>query len=167
MPIRSNWLFGISIYGMVSFGLGDLSHANSTVLPITMPQQPDSTGLGKSQFPWCTIQESMDALEDCRTSLEAYRSDVLEEYNDDVQTYIAALKSADTSLRSLRSSGQITQQAFDGEHEQIANELADASDLHGTYLRPYRERMNDYSDDINCVIKAEEHCRVTLSCHTA
>jgi hypothetical protein len=136
-----------------------------TPTPITLPDKPNSASVA-STFPSCAFTPSLAVLTKCAVDLELYRAS-LEDYNGSLGDYIADLKRSDAKLESLRVKGRVSAADYDDLHDQIATELRFSSLTDGKYLKVYKTYMARYKGQSREVEKAQERCRVSLSCKNA
>lgn len=131
-----------------------------------MPVKPDTSPL-KANYPICSFEQKLSTLEKCLTELEAYRSDTIETYNNDVKDYIENLTNLDNANRELEKQNKLTSDDYNMKKSAISVELVDASTKNGFYMRLYYQRMSDYKRDSRSIRGEIAHCLVTLSCSSS
>jgi hypothetical protein len=126
----------------------------------TLPVKPDASALG-SAFPKCETMNSVSGIQRCRQDLELYRETTLEDYNSDLQQYIAELKQLDGRLELARAQGKISSGRYSELHEKIKTELSKSSEHDGRYVRTYLAYAHKYRDEQRVARNAYDTCVLT------
>jgi len=130
-----------------------------------LPAKPDFSQIS-GRYPTCDITtKSVSVLEKCRSDLEDFRNYVLEPFNNrTLKRYVAKLKKASTDLEYRHAKGKISAARYRTLHQEIADELDNATNHDGDYLNSYREYVNKYQDDVQRVLHRQDICRHVLGC---
>ncbi len=139
--IFTNAFLGVAI---AFFFLMGSAFARPPLTLSDLPSPPQADDL-KTELPECKITEGdkLLLLRRCRSDLEAFRSGVLEVYNQKIQRYIAQLKKVDASLQVQHASRTISPDEYEKLHDKISDAL-DSASAGGALMDPYYKYRDKY-----------------------
>lgn len=160
----------LPIVCLLAIGLG--TEATATLAPAPMqtqppqdrwkmPDTPDASDL--NNYPTCTAK-SITGLQHCISALDYYRSATVEVYRLRVTAYLRQLKEFDKKVERGHASGTLNDEDYDALHDNLSDELADASVIDGKYMVPYKGRLDELKKDTNSDQSAIDYCRKTMNC---
>ena len=126
-----------------------------------MPDSPDARDL--NNYPPCTAK-SIPGLRQCISALDYYRSATVEVYRLRVTGYLRQLKDFDKRVERAHAIGTLNDDDYAALHDNLREEIDDASVIDGKYMVPYNGRMAELMADANTDKSAIEYCRSTMNC---